>query len=203
MRKEPRIRNQESQAPETTDTGQPEVEPEAGTRLPVETEAGAVARLEAETSRLQDELSELNDRYLRALADLDNIRRRFRQDKEEAIRYGVGSLLLDMLPVLDNLGRALEAARETQDVASLMQGVEITHAQFEQALAKRGVVPIPALGLPFDPQLHEAVARVPTNKHPEATVLSEIETGFMMEGKVLRPSKVAVSVAPQEEQTGQ
>ena len=179
---------------------------EAGsTQLPLETEAGAVERLEAEMEQLRSEMAEMNDRYLRTMADFDNFRRRFRQDKDDAIRYGVGSLLLDMLPVLDNLHRALAAAERSPDPAALTQGVELTRSQFEQVLERRGVAPIVALGVEFDPNLHEAVGRMPMAGKPEGTIVEEIERGYTLDGKVLRPSKVLVAMAPVEarEQTQQ
>lgn len=168
--------------------------------LPLETEAGAVERLEGEMEQLRAEMAEMNDRYLRTMADFDNFRRRFRQDKDDAVRYRVGSVLEDMLPVLDNLDRALAAANQTHDIGALTQGVELTRTQFEQVLGRHGVAPITALGVEFDPNLHEAVGRMPTAERPEGTVVEEIERGYTLDGKVLRPSKVIVATAPVEAQ---
>ena len=165
---------------------EPAVQPDNGRDLPAEPDASAVERLEEEMESLRVQVAQVNDRYLRTMADYENYRRRMRQDKEDAVHYGIGSLMLDVLPVLDNLGRALQAAGDTQDLATLLQGVELTYSQFEQVLAQRGVVPVTAVGLPFDPNVHEAVMRVPTDQEPEGTVVAEIEKGYLMSGKVLR-----------------
>jgi len=188
---------------EVSERGQGLIEEEPLEQLPAEPEASALERLEGEVAQLREQLSEMNDRYLRAMADFDNYRKRLRQEKDEAIRYGLGSLILDFLPVLDNLGRALEAAKQSPEspAGPLIAGVEITRSQFEQVLARHGVVPIVAVGTDFDPTLHEAVLRIPTDETPEGTVVAEVEKGYTMEGKVLRPSKVGVAVPPEVGET--
>lgn len=139
---------------------------------------------------------ETNEKYLRALADLENYRRRARQEKHEAVRNGEAMILLDVLPVIDNFTRALEAAQGSNDVDALVKGVKMIHDQLSEALAHRGVRPIPAEGEPFDPAYHDAVGKIETAERPEGTVIVEIQKGYMLGDRVLRPSRVMVSVRP-------
>ncbi|HEY3284938.1 MAG TPA: nucleotide exchange factor GrpE [Armatimonadota bacterium] len=156
----------------------------------------------AETQRLQTELeaqqrltAEKQDLYLRALADLENIRRRARLDQEDARKFGTQALILKLLPVLDNFERALSAASGTDNSGSLVDGVSLILRQFQDALKSEGVEPIDAVGKPFDPQFHEAVAQVPaTPEHPDNTVVQEAQRGYTLNGRVIRPSMVQVAM---------
>jgi len=161
----------------------------------VETEEGKIERLEAESVRRDEELAEMKDRYLRALADLDNLRKRGRREKEEALRYGAISIISEILPVLDNLERALKAAEEAGEKGPMMDGVAMIRQQFLQLLEKRAIRPLEAAGKIFDPVYHDAVARVETTDHPEGSVIEEVQRGYAMGDTVLRPSKVVVAVA--------
>ncbi len=149
--------------------------------------------LEAKTRELEAQ----QDRYLRAVAEFDNVRKRSAREREEYTRYANESLLRDLLPVLDNLDRALVAARSEPRTA-LTTGVELIQRELLRVLEKFGLTPFSSTGQPFDPERHEAVARVPTTEFPDMTVASEIARGFLLHGRVLRPAMVTVAVAPDE-----
>jgi len=139
----------------------------------------------------------LMQKWLLAVADLDNYRRRVQKEAEQERRYAVLPLARDLLPALDNLHRALEAAKNGGDVRQLVQGVQMVAKQFDEILARHAVVPINATGKPFDPNLHQALQQVPTPDKPPMTVLAEYERGYTLHDRVVRPSTVIVS-APAE-----
>ncbi|MFQ5847082.1 MAG: nucleotide exchange factor GrpE [Candidatus Methylomirabilales bacterium] len=143
------------------------------------------------------ELQELQDRYLRLAADFDNYRKRVMRERAELIRTAHEGLLLEFLPVLDNLERALAAARSSaassQANETLIEGVEITLRLFKGVLEKEGVKAIETVGRPFDPTVHHAVEQVRATDHPENTVVEEVLRGYLLNQKVLRPALVKVS----------
>lgn len=148
---------------------------------------------DTEIQKLQEQLKETQDQMLRAMADIENVRRRGRQDREEAAQYGNQSLLADLLPVIDNLERAVSAA-DKATVESLLEGVNLTLRQFMDTLRKHGVEPVEGAGQPFDAQLHEAIMRAePSEEHPAGTVVDEIRKGYTLRGRLLRPSLVKVA----------
>jgi molecular chaperone GrpE len=162
--------------------------PEAGAlppAEPVDPEAAlAVARQEAE--RLQD-------RLLRLQAEFENYRKRVARERAEFSRFAVEGLAFDLLPVLDNLERALAAARLAEGTSALIEGVELTLKLFRAALERVGVTPLESLGLPFDPARHEAVAQVDLAEGEDQTVIAEVQRGYLIHGRVLRPAMVQVS----------
>ncbi len=143
------------------------------------------------------ELEELHDRYLRLAAEFDNYRKRVVRDRAEYIRTAHESLLLDLFPVLDNLERALAASRSSAASSganeAVIEGVEITLRLFKGVLEKQGVKEVESVGREFDPTVHHAVEQVPTNDHPENTVVEEVLRGYLLDHKVLRPALVKVS----------
>ena len=145
------------------------------------------------------ELEELRDRLLRALAEADNVRRRAQRDREEYAKYANESLLRDLIPVLDNLDRALEAARARGDATGVAEGVELIQRDFLKVLERAGVTRYSALGQPFDPTRHEAVARVVSREAAPDTVVGEQLPGYLLHGRVLRAALVAVAAAPDED----
>jgi molecular chaperone GrpE len=155
-----------------------------------------IGELQARIERLSAESEQLEDKYLRAVADLENFRRRSREEHSEAVRAAEASFVRAFLPIVDNFERALEAAGSAPDAQSVVQGVQLIHKQFSEILSKRGVKRIEAVGKPFDPHLHEAVGYRPTEDHPEGIVIEELERGYRMGKQVLRPSRVIVSVPP-------
>jgi molecular chaperone GrpE len=141
------------------------------------------------------------DKYLelarRTQADFENYQRRNQREREQERRLMLANLVRDMLPVLDNLERALAAAREAGETGPLVQGVTMVQSQFLNILGRYGVKAIDALGKPFDHNLHEAVAQQPAPDQPPNTVVQVLAPGFVAEDRVLRPAKVVVS-APAE-----
>jgi molecular chaperone GrpE len=159
--------------------------------------AGAEASPEVEELRRQ--LEDKQDRLLRALAETDNIRRRTQREREEYTRFATESLLRDLIPVLDNLDRALTAARAAGEAAKVVQGVELIQRELLRVLERHGVTRYSALGQAFDPTRHEATARMVSPEQPPDTVVAEVVPGYMLHGRVLRAAQVAVAVAPDED----
>lgn len=158
-------------------------------------EAGLREQLEAARA----ERDENRDKWLRAEAELDNYRKRAQKETEELRRFQALSLARDLLPALDNLDRAVAAAESTGNVDDLLQGIRMVARQFREVLARHSVEPIAAAGRPFDPNLHEALQQVPTAEHPPLTVVQEVEPGYKLHERVVRPSKVIVAAAPVDE----
>lgn len=131
------------------------------------------------------------ERYKRLQADFENLRRRTRQEKEDLSMVVAQNILLDLLPVVDNFERALGTAT-TQDAAQMLLGVEMIHRQFVQVLEKCGLTTVEALDQIFDPQKHEAVMRVEDAEKADGTVVEELQKGYAVRGKVIRPSMVKV-----------
>lgn len=157
----------------------------------------AAPDLEARVVAQAKELEELQDRYLRLAAELDNYRKRVARERAELIRTAHEGLLLEFLPVLDNLERALAAARSSAGSSraseALIEGVEITLRLFRGVLEKAGVREIETVGREFDPVVHHAVEQVRVIEVPENTVAEEVLRGYVLDQKVLRPALVKVS----------
>jgi molecular chaperone GrpE len=157
--------------------------------------------LEEELAALSDRLAEQervatenHDKFMRALADLENYRRRARQELEEVRLYGNETLISNLLGVMDNLERALQAAESSQNFEALRDGVSLTHKQLLESLGKSGLQPIEAVGKPFDPSLHEAIMQVEAEEGQEPnTVVEELRKGYTLHGRVLRASLVKVA----------
>lgn len=143
------------------------------------------------------ERDENYDKWMRAQAELDNYRKRVRKEAEENRLYHAVPIVRELLPGLDNLQRAIDAAENSQSVSELIDGVRMVARQFDGILAGQAVVPIDALGKAFDPNLHEAVQQIPSDEEP-LTIVEEIERGYMIHERVVRPSKVIVSSGPPE-----
>lgn len=139
-----------------------------------------------------------HDRWLRCRAEVENVQKRAHREMLELRRFQVLPLARDLLPVLDNLHRALAAAEATQSVEDLIQGMRMVLQQFQDVIAGHAVTPIAALGETFDPNFHEAIQQLPSDEQPANTVLQEVEQGFRMHERVIRPSKVIVSSQPVE-----
>lgn len=155
-------------------------------------ESDSVADLEREIESLKRQVAEEHDALLRAMADLQNYKRRSAQDVLQAREAGAAGLAQRLLPVLDNFERTVEAAEKGTNVEALVAGIKIVDKQLRGALEEYHVRPIPAVGMPFDPEIHEAVASEPS-EHEEGTVIGEVEKGYAMGKKVLRPTKARVS----------
>jgi molecular chaperone GrpE len=140
-----------------------------------------------------DERDSYFEQLKRSQAELDNFRKRAQKEADQARRYQAVPLIRDVLPGLDNLGRAIQAAESSGKLDELIEGVKLVVKQFEDFLTRHSVVPISAVGEDFDPNRHEAVGQVPSAEHPPMTVIEEVERGFLLHDRVIRPSKVLVS----------
>ncbi|GKS10197.1 nucleotide exchange factor GrpE [Paenibacillus chitinolyticus] len=148
----------------------------------------------AELDELRKAAEESQQRLLRAQADFDNFRRRTRQEKEEFAKYASLKLIEQMLPVIDNFDRALVSSRETQDFEALTKGIEMVYRQLGQVVTQEGLTPIEAVGQPFNPEFHQAIMQVESDEHEEGIVVEEVQKGYMLKDKVIRPSMVKVSM---------
>ncbi len=144
------------------------------------------------------ERDENRNKWLRTEAELDNYRKRVQRETEDHRRYQALPLARELLPSLDNLGRALRAAETSKNVEDLLQGVSMVAKQLEDILSRHSVQAIEALGQPFDPHLHEALGQVPSADHPAMTVVQELERGYTLHDRVVRPTKVLISSGPPE-----
>ncbi|MFY1831752.1 nucleotide exchange factor GrpE [Myxococcus fulvus] len=140
---------------------------------------------------------EAQDRMVRAAADLENYRKRAQKEKEEVQRFGSEKLLKDLLPVMDNMDRALDAATKSPDIESFQKGVAMTRKSFEDALGRHGVKSFSAKGQPFDPRMHEAIQQVETADTPAGHVVYEVVRGFFLNERLVRPAMVVVARAPE------
>src|SRR5499426_2775855 len=159
--------------------------------------------LEREVERLREaveaksrEAEATRDRYIRTVAEFDNYRKRAAREREEYVRSAAESLVRDLLPVLDNFDRALQAARQDPAAAAVTAGVELIQRELLRVLEKFGATPFTSVGQPFDPERHEAVARVPAVNQPEGTVVHETARGYVLNGRVLRAAMVTVATPP-------
>jgi len=155
---------------------------------------------ELETARA--ETSNNWNLYLRERADLENARKRHQRDKEDALRFANDRLLKEMIPVLDNLERAVEHAGQGDDGnQGLLEGVNMTINQFRKAMETFGVKPIIAIGADFDPNLHQAMGQIESAEQAPNTVVSEFQKGYLLHDRLLRPSLVILAKAPTNETT--
>jgi molecular chaperone GrpE len=151
--------------------------------------------VEEQLAAKEKECRENWDRFLRERADLENYRKRVNKEKEELLNYGNKSLIEEILPIVDNLERALAHASEDGQ-AAVVEGIRMTHGMLIAALKKFGVTPVEALGVAFDPNFHQAMAQVPTDQHPPNTIVEEYQKGYLLKERLLRPAMVTVAAAP-------
>jgi molecular chaperone GrpE len=164
-------------------------------------EKSEVELLKEENENLRKELEEYKDKLLRKVAEFENYRKRLESDFSNAVKYANEKLLLQMLPVIDDLERSLEAGRkvidsgrvERRDYESFYQGVKMIYSKLMKVLESHGVKPFDSIGKPFDVYYHDALMRVPRDDVPPDTVIDEVERGYMFYDKVLRHAKVIVS----------
>jgi molecular chaperone GrpE len=152
----------------------------------------------SEIDTLRAERDELQDRFMRALADAENSRKRSERDRREAEQYGGSKLARDLLPVYDNLKRALATAAESPatETMALIEGVELTLRELTNVMTKHGVSPIsPAVGEQFDPQQHQAMFEAPLPGTKAGQIIQVMQEGFMLHDRLLRPAQVGVSSA--------
>jgi molecular chaperone GrpE len=143
-----------------------------------------------------EECKALNDRYLRQAAEFENYKRLAQRDQREQIRFGNEQLLKELLPVIDNLERALKSAKDKGGGGAVLQGVDLTLKQMTAALAKFGVQPVATVGQPFDPTTHQAVSHAASDTVATGHVAEEFQKGYRLHDRVLRPAMVSVSSGP-------
>jgi molecular chaperone GrpE len=156
---------------------------------------GNAAMGNQDLASLEQERDELKDQLLRSRAEFANYQKRVKQQADADRTYAIGNLARDLLEAIDNLERATEALKSSAS-EGITAGLDMVQKQLVGILAKYGVEPIPAMGEPFDPNLHDALMQQPSAEHPEGTVVGELTRGYKIHDRVLRPSKVAVSVRP-------
>jgi molecular chaperone GrpE len=153
-------------------------------------------QLNRDIEQLRSELDLAKDRALRFQAELDNYRKRVSRQMEEERRYAPALLVGDLLPVVDNIERAIEAAEKSADAATLLEGFRMVGRQLQTALKHHHCEKIEALGQPFDPHLHQALAQQPSDQYPPNTVLFVAQSGYRMFDRVVRPAQVIVAAPP-------
>ncbi len=154
-------------------------------------EAAPVDPLAAATA----ECARLKDMWMRTAADFDNFRKRSRREVEDAKKGGKEDLLREVLPVFDNLERALQSAARATDVAAVSQGLSMVLKQLEGTLSKVGISKVATIGSAFDPGVHEAIQQVETDEHPAGTVMAEIQPGYVQGERLIRAAMVVVAKA--------
>jgi molecular chaperone GrpE len=142
---------------------------------------------------LRAELDQAKERVLRCQAELDNYRKRAAREMDEHHRYANIGLIRELLPVLDNVQRAIEAAEKSADGSGLLDGVKLVAQQLQGVLGRHHCVKIEALGAPFDPHLHHAILQQPSDEYPANTVIMVTQEGYQLHDRVVRPSQVIVS----------
>jgi molecular chaperone GrpE len=144
-------------------------------------------------AQLRAELEQAKDRVLRCQAELDNYRKRAAREMEDHVRYANIGLMRDLLPVLDNIQRAIEAAEKSTDGSGLLEGVKLVAQQLQGVLEQHHCIKIDALHAPFDPHLHHAILQQPAEEHPANTIIMVTQDGYQLHDRVVRPSQVIVS----------
>lgn len=157
-------------------------------------DADEVTALKALLTEANRRVEAEHDAFLRARADYQNFKRRAEDERDNLRSHIAADLLTNLLPVVDNFERALNAAAQTQDYDKLIGGVNAVYRQLQDFLAKEGVEPIAALNQPFDPNIHNAVLRDEGSDQPDNTVVEELQKGYVLRGRVLRPTMVKVAM---------
>lgn len=160
---------------------------------PVEEDSKVEETQSEENKKLQEAYDKLNQQYIRLAADFDNYRKRQEQERESLVKYGTENALKKMLEVLDNFERGQKALEGVEDSEKVKECFQLVHKQVWDTLSKLGLEEIKAVGEEFDPNFHEAVMQTPTTEHPEHTVINELQKGYKVGDKILRPTLVNVA----------
>jgi molecular chaperone GrpE len=164
-------------------------EPES---LPERKEGSSPEKLEAQLEEKTREASEYFDKWLRLRAEFENFKKRMQKEKGDLVKFGNENLLKALLPVLDNLSRAIEHGKNAKENSPLLEGVEMTYKEFLNTLDRFGVKPVPALGEVFDPEKHEALSQEQSEQEANR-VIAAVQNGYFYHDRLLRPAKVIVS----------
>jgi molecular chaperone GrpE len=154
-------------------------------------------KLEAQLEEKTREASEYFDKWLRLRAEFENFKKRMQKEKGDLVKFGNENLLKALLPVLDNLSRAIEHGKNAKENSPLLEGVEMTHKEFLGTLDRFGVKPVPAVGEVFDPEKHEALSQEESDQEANR-VLAAVQNGYLYHDRLLRPAKVIVSKGKSE-----
>jgi len=155
-----------------------------------------IAELEAELAVAREEAKDAKERWVRERADAENLKKRTARERADAVRFGTEGLVRDLLPVVDNLERAVQASQGGGDGAPLVEGVSLVLKALHDVLARHGVTRVEAEGTRFDPAHHEAVAHVESAEHEPNAVIQEHQPGYRLHDRLLRPAMVSVSKGP-------
>lgn len=150
---------------------------------------------DAEIVRMKEEIAQIRDQAMRALAEAENTRRRAQKDREDASKFAISGFARDLLSVADNLRRALNAMPQEADetLKNLISGIEATEREMLGVFERNGIKKIEPLNQPFDPNLHEVMFEMPSGGQPVGTILQVMEAGYMLNGRVIRPARVGVA----------
>jgi len=184
----------------TKKTEQQATEVEQDIPASVELEGGdaesEVETLKVELNQALSDAKSHQEQYLRTLADMENLRKRTQREKEDLAKFANENILREILPVIDNLERAVEHAEQSEGADGLFEGVQMTLTQFSQLLEKFGVEPVDAIGQPFDPAFHQAMGQMESDEYPPNTVVQQMQKGYQLNKRLLRPAFVMLAKAP-------
>lgn len=183
----------ENNKPEAQEDGD-QTNPAVG-RDNVPDQEGEIVKLRLELNAKEEEAKNNYDRYIRQVAELDNFKKRAAREREENARYANENLVKDLLPIIDNLERAIAHGSNGDNGKPLVEGVDMVLKGFLDTLSKHGVHPVAAVGRSFDPAQHEALAQVESTEHQPNIVIEQHQTGYLMRDRLLRPALVTVSKA--------
>ncbi len=175
---------------ETTPT-----EPNDTTQVP-DSQNNEGSKLEAQLLTAKQEAAANYDRYTRSVADLENFRKRTIREKDELRQYAVSGLMEDVVPILDNLGLGLAAAKQKTDVKSIVEGVSLVMDQFKTTLARHGLKEVNPAGQKFDPNFQECISHQPSSEVAEEHVIQVVRLGYTLNSRLIRPASVIVSSGP-------
>jgi len=197
IEKEEMVENKDENLEESNSTKNDETQ--------VETDSTEEENEESEEERLQEEVRTLKEDKIRVLAEMENLRKRFDREKIDSIKYGSVNFARDILSPGDNLERALSAINQEEDhpqsIKNLIEGLKMVQKEFSSALEKNGISKINSMNEKFDPNLHQAMMEVERDDLDEGIVVQEIQTGYMMHDRLLRPAMVGVSKKPKQNNT--
>lgn len=181
---------------EENSTPQEEIKEEKETETADENTVEEAEEKVEETNPWQEKYETLNNQYIRLAADFDNFRKRQEIERENLLKYGAENTVKKLIEVLDNFDRGAKAIETVEDCEKVKECFNLAYKNFNDVLGKIGLEVIPAEGEEFDPNLHEAVMQTPTDEKPENTIIAELQKGYKLGDKVLRPTLVNVATAP-------
>ncbi len=181
--------NEQSENKEVNENNEEKVNEEASVN-----EELAENDAESEENKLKNDLEKLNNQYLRLAADFDNYRKRQAQEREALLKFGAEECMKKVLEVVDNFDRAINMVEKIDNIEKMKETFFVLGKQLNDSMAKLGLEQIKSVGEKFDPNLHEAVMQTPTNEYPEETIINELQKGYKLGEKVLRPAMVSVAV---------